>query len=465
MNKLDKKIPAFSLRQRNYQGLIRYRTLVTARLLRSRKTLVFSNSHHLFKCYTMPHPTSPTPTLSPASTTGPLFSVSALSSASGALPRTGSLRALRGPGLGLLLSALLAACGGGGSSDKTGSGIPQTFSATCADGSTRTSSTSQADAQSRCAPVDSSNSGAGGFASVLKTAPADPGYVDAQKVVYDIFNKARGDCGFGYMTRNAKLDQAATAHARYNVLNMTLGHYQIKGKPGFTGVDPWARMTAAGYANNPYGSSEVATDFQLYYPKDKVLAATKAAIQLLSAPYHQAGVLGMVGQSDIGVGVQSTAPDAQADVLSQSYVAVNVVADLGTPIGMGQQSLASGEIRTYPCEGTTGTAYQLVGEDPNPVPGRNLYTNPIGQPIFVMVARGHVLTIVSVTLTGPDGSSLAVLPTLNSSNDTTQRFLEPHYAIIMPDKAMLPLTTYRVVINGKDNSTPFTRQFSFTTGS
>ena len=365
----------------------------------------------------------------------------------------------------MLLAALLTACGGGGG-DKTGD-IPKTYTASCSDGSTRSSSTSLADAQGLCLstkPVDSSYNNLNGSASILTSQPPDPGYVDAQKVVYDIFNKARGDCGFGYMTRNAKIDQAATAHARYNVLNMTLGHYQIKDKPGFTGVDPWARMTAAGYANNPYGSNEVATDFQLYYPKDKVLAATKAAIQLLSAPYHQAAILGSIGQSDIGVGVQSTAPDAQADVLSQGYVAVNVVADFGTPIGGRQQSLASGDIRTYPCEGTTGTAYQLVGEDPNPVPGRYLLNNPIGQPIFVMVARGHTLTIVDVTLTGPDGAVLAVLPTLNSSNDTTQRFLEPHYAIIMPDKPMLPMTTYKVVINGKDNSTPFTRQFSFTTG-
>ena len=98
------------------------------------------------------------------------------------------------------------------------------------------------------------------------------------------------------------------------------------------------------------------------------------------------------------------------------------------------------------------------------LPDRILLANPIEQPVFVMAARGHTLTIVNVTLTGLDGAVLAVLPTLNSSNDTTQRFLEPHYAIIMPDKPMLPMTTYKVVINGKDNSTPFTRQFSFTTG-
>jgi uncharacterized protein YkwD len=412
----------------------------------------------------MPHPTSPTPSLtpsfSPVSTTGPLFSGSARPLATGTLPLMGGLRglgALHGPGLGLLLSALLAACGGGGSSDKNGGGIPQTFSATCADGSTRTSSTSQADAQSRCAPVDSSNSGAGGFASVLKTAPPDPGYVDAQKVVYDIFNKARGDCGFGYMTRNAKIDQAATAHANYGVVNNVFGHYEVAGKPGFTGVDPWARMTAAGYANYAPGSSEVGAVSPVVALGDEFRAVAIAAKELLSAPYHMAAVLGNYGHSNIGVGVQFAPP-------VQNQTSAQVWAVLGTPLGSLQQSLASGDVRTYPCEGTTGTAYQLLGEDPNPVPGRYLSTNPIGQPIFVMAARGHTLTIVNVSLTGPDGIPLAVLPTLNSALDKTGRFIEPHYAIIMPDKPMLPLTKYKVVINGKDNNTPFTRQFSFTTG-
>jgi uncharacterized protein YkwD len=426
---------------------------------------VFCNRQHQI-AHTMPHPTSPTPTLSPSSTSGPLFSGSARPLASGALPLMGGLRglgALRGPGLGLLLSALLAACGGGGSSDKTGGGIPQTFSATCADGTTKTSTVSQAYSQSLCLnkPADSSNNYLTSSIPVLATPPADPGYVDAQKVVYDIFNKARGDCGFGYMTRNAKLDQAATAHANYNVVNNVNSHYEVAGKPGFTGGDPWARMTAAGYANYAPGSSEVGNSVWVYRPgeSNRLGEITRAATGLLAAPYHMGAILGNYGHHDIGIGILVDV-DAGA-----GYFKGYLIADLGTPLGRGQQSLAEGVVSTYPCEGTIGTTYQLSAEDPNPVPGRFLTTNPIGQPIFVMVARGHTLTIVDVSLTGPDGSSLAVLPTLNSATDKSGRFIEPHYAAIMPDKPMLPLTKYKVVINGKDNNTPFTRQFSFTTGS
>ncbi len=351
----------------------------------------------------------------------------------------------------LLCTLVLSACGGGGSSG--GGTTPTIYTATCADGSKKTSSYSLADAQSFCAASDST----GIYKSILSTQPPDPGYVDAQKAVYDIFNKARGDCGFGYMTRNTKIDQAATAHSNYLIAQNDLSHYETAGKQGFTGVDPWARMAAAGYLNNPFGSTEVANIVRVYQAGGKLAAVTATAVQLLSGPYHMSGILGSVGHSDVGIGI----PESDR---GRGFFSGILIADFGTPIADRQQSLASGDVRTYPCEGTTGTSYKLTGEDPNPVPGRFLDTNPIGQPIFVMAARGHTLTIMDVTLTGPDGRSLAVLPTLNSATDKAGRFIEKHYAAIMPDKPMLPMTTYKVLINGKDNNTPFTRQFTFTTG-
>ena len=353
--------------------------------------------------------------------------------------------------LAMALSALLSACGGGGGSEKIAE--PTIYTATCADGSKKTSSYSLADAQSFCAASDST----GIYKSILSTQPPDPGYVDAQKAVYDKFNKARGDCGFGYATRNEKIDQAATAHANYSVVNNVVTHYETAGEPGFTGVDPWVRMTAAGYANNPYGSSEVTNSVSVYQAGGKLAAVTQAATRLLSAPYHQAAVLGSRGHSEIGIGI----PESD---LGRGFFSGILVVNFGTPVGGRQQSLASGDVRTYPCDGTTGTSYKMTGEDPNPVPGRDLKTNPIGQPVFVMAARGHTLTILDVTISGPDGKPLVLLPTLNRLTDQSGRFNEAHYAAIMPDKPMLPLTRYTVLINGKDNNTPFTRQFTFTTG-
>ena len=366
--------------------------------------------------------------------------------------RSAHLSRLLPPAL-LLCTLVLSACGGGGSSG--GGTTPTIYTATCADGSTRTSSYSLADAQSFCAASDST----GIYKSILSTQPPDPGYVDAQKAVYDKFNKARGDCGFGYATRNEKIDQAAAAHANYNVANNNNSHYQTVGTPGFTGVGSRERMTAAGYLNNPYGSGEVINSVGIYLPGNALAAATRAATQLLAGPYHMAGVLGSRGHSEIGIGIP-----VDVDV-GRGYLSGYLVADLGTSLGSRQQSLASGDVRTHPCEGTTGTSYKMSSEEPNPVPTRNLTYYPIGQPIFVMAARGHTLTIEDVTISGPDGKPLALLPTLNNLSDkAVGQFTEAHYAAIMPDKPMLPLTRYTVLINGKDNNTPFTRQFTFTTG-
>ena len=407
----------------------------------------------------MPHLTSPLS--SPSNTALPVSPVSPVSSISCIHPHTAGRLSTTVPlpALAMLLAALLTACGGGGS----GASPSPTYTASCADGSTRSSTISLAAAQGLCLatkPVDSTSNNLTGYAPILKTQPPDPGYVDAQKVVYDVFNKARGDCGFGYMTRNTKLDQAAIAHANYNVVNNVPGHYETVGRPGFTGVDPWARMTAAGYANYGPGSSEVGNTVWTYRPGEtnRFVAITTAAVQLLTGPYHMAAILGNYGHHDIGIGMP-----IDVDV-GQGYLSGYLIAKLGTPLGSRQQSLPEGDVRTYPCEGTTGTGYQVTGEDPNPVPTRNLSYEPIGQTIFVMAARGHTLTIVNVTLTGPDGRSLAVLPILNSTTDKSGRFIEPHYAAIMPDKPMLPMTKYNVLITGRDNNTPFTRQFSFTTG-
>jgi len=138
------------------------------------------------------------------------------------------------------------------------------------------------------------------------------------------------------VTRNAKIDQAATAHANYNVVNNKNGHYETVGKPGFTGVDSWAPMTAAGYSSNVYGSGEVANGVNIYLPGNTLAAATQSATRLLSAPYHQAAILGSVGHSEIGIGIP-------VDVgVGQGFFSGILVADLGTPLGGRQQTSGLG---------------------------------------------------------------------------------------------------------------------------
>jgi hypothetical protein len=120
-------------------------------------------------------------------------------------------------------------------------------------------------------------------------------------------------------------------------------------------------------------------------------------------------------------------------------------------------------VLTYPCQGTTGTGWQVLNETPNPVTPRNLATNPIGQPIFVQALSGQTLLIQSASVTGPLGS-VALLPTLTAANDPNAH-LSGNQAILMPNLPLAPNATYTVSIAGTRNGTAFVKSFSFSSGS
>jgi hypothetical protein len=169
---------------------------------------------------------------------------------------------------------------------------------------------------------------------------------------------------------------------------------------------------------------------------------------------------------EVGINITSSGPSGSgADVIvSGSFApAVRLAISLSSRSAFPVQRQSSTDVLTYPCSGITGTAYQLTGEDPNPVTPRNLATNPIGQPILVQVLLGRTLIITSATVTGPSGA-VALLPTMTQTNDPNGR-LSSNTAVIMPDLPLQPNTTYSVVINGTNNGVAFTRSFSFSTGS
>jgi hypothetical protein len=121
---------------------------------------------------------------------------------------------------------------------------------------------------------------------------------------------------------------------------------------------------------------------------------------------------------------------------------------------------------TYPCQGSTDTAYRLTGEVPNPVPTRNLATSPLGQPIIVMIRKGRVLTLTSATMTKVStGTPITLRAPVTLANDVNQGYYEANFGYVLPDVALEPSTQYQVTINGKNGATVFSRTFTYTTGS
>jgi uncharacterized protein YkwD len=282
-----------------------------------------------------------------------------------------------------------------------------------------------------------------------------------EKAAFDLLNAERAACGFGLLAQNTALDNAARGHADWLLTNNYVGHYQAVGTPGFTGVVPEDRMTFAGYAVlNSFGSTEVASD----------TGGNKSGIgivrvrSLLNAPYH---MLGMVrGWRDLGISVRDNTDVSSSNITLSSS---RLIIDFGSKNISGLQEPIIGNVRTYPCNGTTGVNRQLVNETPNPVPKRDLFINPLGSSIGVAIALGHTIAISNASiLNAATGAGVVVRPAVTAANDPNATggiyFLNFNEAFISADAPLAALTTYQATINGTDNGVAFSRTFSFTTG-
>ena len=284
-------------------------------------------------------------------------------------------------------------------------------------------------------------------AATLVTAVPAATYTGEQAVAFNLINAERSRCGVGLLSQDAKLDAAAKAHAAYTPQSTITGedlHAEVPGRAGFTGATPTARATAQGYSG---AVGEVMS-----------LGNGNSAVRtLLSAPYHLRAL--MDGYRDIGIGV------FESSLAADLYF----VADLGTQTGIGAQLLGSSDVVTYPCDGVTGVNFQLRGEIPNPVPGRNLSANPIGTPILIKVRDGNTLVITNAgMLNVATGATVALRAAIGAANDPNKvngvSYFKPSEAYIAPDAPLARGTQYQVTVTGTNNGVAFSRTFSFTTG-
>jgi uncharacterized protein YkwD len=339
-------------------------------------------------------------------------------------------RSLRSLSL-IFTAALVTACGGGGGSSTPAATTP--------------------------APVVATT-----VASTITAATVTPNYTGEELAAYNNFSTARTTCGFGGLNQNTSLDTATVNHNAYMAMNYQFGHYETLGLTDYTGNQPYQRGVAAGYTSAWTSYGEVLTEAS-GTPKSGFGAL--GSRRLLAAPYHMTDIF--AGFRDVGISVKSSGQTGSGADYIVSNVAwspyVYLGADFGAQPSSPAQHQSSSDVLTYPCEGVTGTVYQLTAETPNPVPSRNLATNPIGQPIFVQVLAGQTLVISSVTVTGPSGS-VGLLPTMTSANDPNTE-LAANQAFIMPSAPLAPSSTYTVAITGTNNGATFSKNFTFTTGS
>lgn len=313
----------------------------------------------------------------------------------------------------LLAAALLTACGGGG-----GGSSPSTNQPPVTPPTTNTCVVSQAGL-----PVATGDTAIDGF---------------------NWFNYRRAGIGLSMLSCNQFLNTAAVAHSNYLRLNNTVSHDETSGKPGFTGVDPQARMQAAGYTfSGGWAYGEVisaAGDKSGFYHAE----------ELITAIYHRF-VIFEPKFKEMGTG---------ASIRSDGYT--YFTADMAYVNGPGP-GLGTGKLVAYPADGQTAVpaSFDSDTESPDPVPNQNT----VGYPISVHSDLGNVvagggIAVTSFTVHPRNGANMLTRLVSNTDEDPNAR---QHAVAIIPLTPLTSNTTYDVSFTGTVDSIPVSKNWSFTT--
>lgn len=291
-----------------------------------------------------------------------------------------------------------------------------------------------------------------GAATLVTTAPT-PTYPAASEELdaLEYLNSARLACGFGALAQSPQLDAAAAGHAAWSITNSSAGgHFQAIGTPGFTGLAPVDRARAAGYLAQAQGYRVSESIAYSTGPDNLAGFGTRAVRGLLNAPYHAVDLLD--GYREVGVSIQASQDGTRRfAVLNPAHK------------NTGPQLLAGADVVTYPCEGSKGIVFELRGESPNPVPGRDLAAQPLGSSIMIAVRQGQQLAITAATLTHVStGQQIPIRAPVTSQNDQ-HRLLESHQAFISADGPLQPSSQYQATVTGTNAGRPWSRTFTFTT--
>lgn len=289
--------------------------------------------------------------------------------------------------------------------------------------------------------------------SSVRSQAATPTYPvgSLNRYAFDTLNSELGRCGFGYSNQDLRLDRAAKAHGDWMAVNNQFSHTAdgTRFPNGFTGTTPGDRARFQGYPNDT--GEDLALTGTFYGDAAAERQSAEFALRsLLAAPFHLGSLAGSA--RDVGIAYTRGGDLGLMQGRQNSLYLTIVPASVAT---QPRQDISSDEVVTYPCEGTTGVHGAVYGEDPNPVPGRNLLTNPIGNGVLV---RTNIVSNISVT-------SFSMV---EAGTTTPIRMLPPVVfnasQIFFSDAPLKRSTRYSVTVRGSANNVPFSKTFTFTTG-
>lgn len=329
-----------------------------------------------------------------------------------------------------LFIALASGCGGGGDSSSTPTPAPN--------------------------PIPNPNPGPVVQAAALITAaPANYAPNTESATVFAAMNAFRTSQGLGPVLQSTNIDLAAKAHQNYVAVNMSGGdaHNEIPGKTGFTGVTPFDRMVAAGYAT--VGGTEVIA-FNTTWP-----ITTSTVIDVLAdSVYHRAGMITQ-GVTHFGVAAQTDN--------SPTYIDMGFI----TP-----QKNAGNYVGVYPIDGQKGVSLTHYLENPNPFYQEMEMTSDnmckkTSYPINLASEASTSLSVTTFTVT-EDGQATPqdVRLFTKASNSQNEKYLTANIAFIVGKAPFKANTKYNVrfvgtatgAATGTANGMAIDKSWSFTTG-
>ncbi len=289
----------------------------------------------------------------------------------------------------------------------------------------------------------------------IKPPVMDTVYEETMALEY--LNTLRQNAGMAPYGTSEILKKAAKNHAAYLIANHETGHYETKGKPGFTGKMPHERAVYAGYRVAML--TENVTNNSLDY-KD-------AIDNLFSAIYHRFGFLDFISD-EIGIGVAQDGKDTDYNAFvfdmgvhdlneacsGKSYsgpdrYAYKICVDPLHRIEerrllkiLSAEKIASKEIVVYPYDGQNDVPPVFYNETPDPLPDYDVS----GFPVTVQFNDYYIrqADVRSISLFDPSGKEIRS-KILYAKND-------PNHMMKPGQYALLPLTrlaydaTYSVVL-------------------
>jgi uncharacterized protein YkwD len=277
---------------------------------------------------------------------------------------------------------------------------------------------------------------------------------ESQILALEQLNTARVASGLPPVNQVAALNQSSQAHAEFLVSNCsnygTTGlspHNEDASWPGFTGVQFWQRMTAAGYPDS--SASEVIAFL------NRPTLAVDGWIRTL---YHRLPLLDP-RTKEIGYGGATIPSDAPYCQYRQFWNA--------DVIDIGMDSTADDVVVLYPPDGSKYIPTSFDGmESPMPTPPPAGW--PSGTIITVQFGKDLPFTVTGHKLLGPGETELPHLIVAAKADDTAFVGADPnlHDDRVLSLYALSPLMTgndYTVIVDMVRNGGPLHLEWTFKT--